>query len=229
MGKALVILAMLKVIALVQKEIAEMAKQSSKPDILPDRLRCDPGPYLRGDGTPRKGSSKGSSSKSDSNETKPHGKKAIRRLDKASRGKVDKFAMGGGAFHKLTPSKHKPHVSVNVVHMDNRRGLARPRVGMGMPLGAAPVPPVGAVPPVGGLPPMPRPPGMMRGGRAYAFGGGLPVQAAPQAQAALAARPALPMQAQAARPFKKGGRVGGGAGSGLGRLNRLTSQAMNNK
>src|SRR5262245_60131928 len=39
------------------------------------------------------------------------------RLDKKARGgKIGKYQMGGAAFHKLTPSKHKPHVGVNITN-----------------------------------------------------------------------------------------------------------------
>jgi hypothetical protein len=160
-------------------------KVSEKPTITPPGLRDSPGPWLKQE-SPRKGPKGGTkTSGGDQSDSRHSGKLKAGRLDKKARGgAVQKFQLGGGvgAFHKLTPSKHKPHsgVSVNVIHNDLRRGNRpiRPLV----PPGIAPIGPVGGLP----MPPM-KPPGMRRGGRT------------------------------------------GGAGSGLGRLNRLASSAINGK
>lgn len=142
---------------------------------------------------------------------------------KAAGGKVQKFQLGG-PVRKMTPSKHKPHLAVNIVNI--HRG-ARPRPPLA---GGAAMPAPGAVPPVpaaGGLPM--RPPGMQMGGvpgRPAFAGAGLPPQAALAARNALAARPALPVGAMGARPFARGGVALGkmrkgkeyGEGSGSGRL-----------
>jgi hypothetical protein len=151
----------------------------------------DPGPWLK-DGTKRQAAPKVVVNSHGGGDVKVEGKKASGRLDKKARGgAVAKFQTGGG-IHKITPSKHKPHnVSVNVINVtrrpQGRRGLAMPP-----PIGA--LRPPGIVPPPLGL----RPPG-------FQGGGGLPVQAAPRAATALAARPALPVQAQGVRPFSRGG------------------------
>jgi hypothetical protein len=137
--------------------------------------------------------------KAKAGEAKHSGRKAQGRLDRKARGggKAKGYQLGGGVdpYARYTPAKHKPHrpaVSVNIAHIDNRRGIrpTRPMV----PPGIAPIGPVGA--PAIAAPPR------------FAFGGpvgGLPAQAAPRAATALAARPALPVQAQGARPFALGG------------------------
>lgn len=165
------------------------------------------------------------------------------RLDKRARGgKVNGYQMGGG-IRKFTPSKHKPHTSVHITNISRGggggggAGLPRRPLGLAPPLGG---PPPGGLPPGGpGLPgpgmgpPPIRPPGMKRGGRAKhrLIGGpaglpavaaarpvGLPAQAAPAAAAALAARPALPVQAQGVRPFKKGGPAKRASGGSIGKM-----------
>jgi len=80
------------------------------------------------------------------------GRKAGGRLDKKARGgKVEKFANGGatGGFHKITPSKRKPHVMINI--NNGPRPPIKP---------AIPLPGLAA-----GMPSI-RPPGMATGGRA---------------------------------------------------------------
>ncbi len=79
-------------------------------------------------------------------------------------------------------------------------------------------------------------PGKNKGGKVSkkAFGGGLPMQAAPQAGAALGARPMLPPQAMGQRPFKDGGaikkaKLTGGADSGVGRLQHSKAQGKHNR
>lgn len=186
--------------------------------------------------------------KEEAAEEKHGGGKVGGRLDKRARGgAVAKRALGGslapsGKPRKFTPSKHKPHVNVNVVHV--QRG-PRPPMGMGG-LGGGPAlagpAPIGAPPPGG----VPMPP-MKRGGavkkRAWggplggvapmgrpAFAGapvgvaprpvGLPAQAAPAALAALAARPALPAAAQGVRPFKRGGKVRRASGGAIAKMRK---------
>lgn len=181
---------------------------------------------------------------------KHDGAKCGGRLDKKARGgAVKKFQMGGAVsgVRKPTPSKRKPHVSVNVINISRGVGTRRPPMSGAGIAGAVPggQPPLPAAPPAGGLPgpigaggPSPglRPPGMKRGGAVQKkqVGGavvprpvGLPVQANPRAAAALAARPALPTVARAVRPFAAGGSVKPasmrrgkhyGQGSGEGRL-----------
>ncbi len=141
---------------------------------------------------------------------------------KKAGGRLDKMARGGIA--KITPSKRKPHVAINVINASRppRRGLAIPPpiapVGPLRPPGVVPPPGPGAPPMMGGAPPM-RPPGMKRGGLAKRQEGGpLIINAGP---GAAAARPGIPPVGT--RPFgmKRGGRYGGGragAGSGEGRL-----------
>ncbi len=133
--------------------------------------------------------------------------------------------MARGGIAKITPSKRKPHVAINVINAGRppRRGLAMPPpvapVGPLRPPGVVP-PPGAGVPPVGG-PPM-KPPGMMkRGGVAKRqTGGPLIINAGP---GAAAARPGMGIPPVGGQPFgmKRGGRYAGGragAGSGEGRL-----------
>ena len=127
------------------------------------------------------------------------GRKAGTRLDRRARGAPGKYQFGGAVgAHKLTPSKHKPHVRININNIN-----ARPRrvpVPVPVPVGGMGG---GMVPGIGALP------GMKKGGRVRRkqIGGGLPTQANPRAVAALAARPALPVQARGTRPFQYGGAV----------------------
>src|SRR5215475_2164119 len=104
------------------------------------------------------------------------------RLDKRARGGKVKGYQMGGPVRKLTPSKHKPHMNINIVNAPRGggggggAGLPRPRLGLagapGLPLGR-PVPPVGLAPPI-------RPPGivppMKRGGKVRRFKDGGPAQ-----------------------------------------------------
>ena len=124
------------------------------------------------------------------------GKKASSRLDRRARGAIAKQFGGSIGARKLTPSKHKPHVRININNIN-----ARPRrvpVPVPVPVGGMGG---GMAPGIGALP------GMKKGGRVRRkqVGGGLPTQANPRAVAALAARPALPAQAQGMRPFQVGG------------------------
>jgi hypothetical protein len=79
----------------------------------------------------------------------------------AQGGRIDKRARGG----KITPSKHRPHVSVNIINAHHRPPMPLIPPGGGAGLGAAPpmpLPPPGA----GAGAPLP---GMKRGGRASAY------------------------------------------------------------
>lgn len=76
--------------------------------------------------------------------------------------RLDKRAAGGG-IRKLTPSKRKPHLNVNIVNVSRGQGRRR---------GLLPPPP--AIPAIGGAPALPPPPvglrppglpGMAKGGR----------------------------------------------------------------
>jgi hypothetical protein len=128
----------------------------------------NPAAYLK-DGTKRQaGPAVIINSHGGGGDTKVGGKKANSRLDKKARGgKVAKLQKGG-AIHKITPSKHKPHVSVNVINVTRRPQGRRHGLAMPPPIGALKPPGMGppglGVPPGMGLPGL-RPPGMKRGGR----------------------------------------------------------------
>lgn len=88
-------------------------------------------------------------------------------------GRIDKRARGGG-IRKITPSKHKPHVNINVVNMGKGKGRLAPK-GPALPGPvAAPLPDVGAAPgplafnpaAVPGMPPI-----RAKGGRIGKMGG----------------------------------------------------------
>jgi len=150
----------------------------------------------------------------------------VEALDRAVRPRLDKKARGGavakrqtgGGIHKITPSKHRPHFSVNVVNINRGRG----RRGIGLP----PPVPGGGVPPVPGGPPMP----MQAGGPAMID----PVALAAArrmrknklaAAGAMAARANPSVMPAVGRGYAKGGKIGqtrkgkeAGQGTGAGRL-----------
>lgn len=110
-------------------------------------------------------------------EEKHEGENRGGRLDKRARGgAIEGKANGGGVMRKFTPSKHKPHVAVNVINVSRH---PRPPVGLpGRAAGPIPVPP--AAPGLGGPPvgmPMRRfkdggKIGVMRKGKKYGEGSG---------------------------------------------------------
>lgn len=117
------------------------------------------------------------------------GAKSGGRIDKRARGGAVQARAAGGGITKITPSKHKPHVSVNVININRGRKknrLAPKGPALPGPIGA-PLPDIGAAPGPLAISPAGVP--------------GMP-----------------PIRAKGGRVGKMGGNDRGGQGSGVGRL-----------
>lgn len=156
------------------------------------------------------------------------------RLDKKARGGAVGAFAAGGPIRKITPSKRKPHVSVNVINVTGSRGRrppASPASGLAAGSGSSPIPSLG-----GALPDaLPKPPGMKSGGRLpkRPMGGAIPYPRKGRGLGPLAIDPSALVAPPSPRGpgYMTGGRLAkmrkgndAGTGSGEGRLDAFKHQ-----